>query len=35
MHAGPEIVATDATPPRCTSRIVRGYGQPHAWGRQR
>jgi hypothetical protein len=27
MNAGPDIVATDATPPRCTSRIVLGYGR--------
>ena len=26
MNAGPEIVATDAKPPRRTSRIVLGYG---------
>jgi hypothetical protein len=27
MSAGPDIVATDATPPRCTSRIVLRYGR--------
>lgn len=27
MNAGPDIVATDATPPRCTSPIVLGYGR--------
>ena len=26
MSAGRDIVATDAKPPRCTSRIVLGYG---------
>ena len=27
MNAGRDIVATGATPPRCTSRIVLGYGR--------